>query len=68
MKYTTILHKSEYGFDVHVPALPGCHSQGETEAEALANIQDAIQIYLGIEAADLKGAYAKDIEISLNKV
>ncbi len=52
MKYTTILHKSQYGFDVHMPALPGCHSQGETEEEALANIQDAVQTYLGMEAAD----------------
>ncbi len=66
MKYTAILHKSEYGFDVHVPALPGCHSQGDSEEEALANIQDAIQTYLGIEAEGLKGAYAKDVEISLS--
>ena len=42
MKYLTIVHKSEYGYDVHVPALPGCHSQGESEAEALENIKDAI--------------------------
>lgn len=66
MKYTAIFHKSEYGVDVHVPALPGCHSQGDTEEEALTNIQDAVQTYLGMEATDLKGAYTKDIDISLN--
>jgi len=46
MKYLTILRKTQYGYDAHVPALPGCHSQGETEREALANIKDAIRIYL----------------------
>jgi len=30
------------GFNVSCPALPGCHSQGDTEEEALENIKDAI--------------------------
>jgi len=30
------------GYTVSCPALPGCHSQGETKEEALANIRDAI--------------------------
>jgi predicted RNase H-like HicB family nuclease len=46
MKYTVVLQPSEEGYAVSVPALPGCHSQGETEAEALENIQDAIVMYL----------------------
>ena len=36
----------EGGFVVSCPGLPGCHSQGETEAEALANIEEAIQGWL----------------------
>ena len=41
----------EGGFSVFVPALPGCASQGETEAEALVNIKEAILLYLeGLEA------------------
>jgi len=31
-----------------VPGLPGCHSQGDTEAEALTNIADAIREYLEV--------------------
>ena len=50
MQYLTILHKTEYGYAVRVPALPGCHSQGDTEEEALENIKDAIFTYLEMEA------------------
>jgi len=33
----------EGGYVVSCPALPGCHSQGETKEEAMANIKDAIE-------------------------
>ncbi len=46
MKYKVVLHQSEEGYAVSCPGLPGCWSQGETEAEAIAHIQDAIQEYL----------------------
>ena len=46
MKYKVALQKSEEGCSVSVAGLPGCWSQGTTEAEALANIQDAIREYL----------------------
>jgi predicted RNase H-like HicB family nuclease len=45
MKYRVVLHPSEEGFAVSCPGLPGCWSQGATEEEALANIQDAIGDY-----------------------
>lgn len=46
MRYKVLLYSSEEGYAVSCPALPGCWSQGETEEEALQNIQDAIQEYL----------------------
>ena len=47
MRYTVILEpEEEGGFHVWCPALKGCHSQGETHEEALANIQEAIALYL----------------------
>jgi predicted RNase H-like HicB family nuclease len=30
------------GFNVSCPALPGCHSKGDTEEEAIENIKEAI--------------------------
>ena len=36
----------EGGFHVWVPALPGCHTQGETEEEAMRNVREAIELYL----------------------
>ncbi len=46
MKYKVNLKKTEEGYSVWVPGLPGCWSQGKTETEALENIKDAIQSYL----------------------
>ena len=64
MKYLVIIHKSKYGYDVHVPAIPGCHSQGATEKEALENIQDAILAYLEMEENELKGAKVREVEVA----
>jgi predicted RNase H-like HicB family nuclease len=46
MRYKVNLKKTEEGYSVWVPGLPGCWSQGQTEEEALENIKDAIQAYL----------------------
>ena len=46
MRYRVVLHESEEGFDVACPGLPGCWSQGATEAEALDNMRSAIEEYL----------------------
>lgn len=46
MKYRVDLEKTEEGYAVWCPSLPGCWSQGATEEEALDNIADAIATYL----------------------
>jgi predicted RNase H-like HicB family nuclease len=52
MQYHIIMVKSEEGFAVSCPALPGCHSQGATHDEALANIREAIQLWLEVAEED----------------
>ncbi len=42
----------EGGFSVSVPALPGCHTQGETREEALEMARDAIEGYLDVLKAE----------------
>ncbi len=64
MKYKIALHSTDEGDAVSVPGLPGCWSQGETEAEALANIQDAIQEYLAARDELLRGAEIREVEVS----
>lgn len=47
MIYRIYIEKGEdFGYVVHCPALPGCHSQGDTIEESLENIKDAIRGYL----------------------
>lgn len=47
MKLQIILEPSEEGgYTVTVPALPGCISEGDSLDEAVANIQEAIELYL----------------------
>jgi predicted RNase H-like HicB family nuclease len=53
MKYRVVLHRSEEGFSVSVPGLPGCWSEGNTEEEALLNIRDAIEDYLAAIAEQI---------------
>jgi predicted RNase H-like HicB family nuclease len=63
MKYKIGLIKSEEGYSVFVPGLPGCCSQGATEEEALANIADAIREYLEVVMEQLDGAEVREIEV-----
>jgi len=43
----------EGGFTVYVPSLPGCVSEGETMDEAMANIREAVELYLEPAEDDL---------------
>ena len=63
MNYKVVLHESEEGFSISCPGLPGCWSQGETEAEALENIQDAIREYLAAVDEVVKGQQVREVQI-----
>jgi predicted RNase H-like HicB family nuclease len=65
MKYRIALYKSEEGYSVSCPGLPGCWSQGATEQEALDNIQDAIKEYLAAAEDLVKDADLREVEISV---
>jgi predicted RNase H-like HicB family nuclease len=54
MRLKIVLEPSdEGGYTVFVPALPGCISEGDTRDEALANIREAIELYLESDDGDV---------------
>jgi predicted RNase H-like HicB family nuclease len=65
MKYRIALQKSEEGYAISVPGLPGCWSQGTTEQEALENIQDAIREYLAVVEDEIRGQDVREIEVAV---
>lgn len=63
VKSSVALAPTNEGYSVSCPGLPGCWSQGTTEAEALANIRDAIREYIEV-ARELAGAEnLREVEI-----
>jgi predicted RNase H-like HicB family nuclease len=56
--------QSEEGYAVGALGLPGCWSQGETEAEALENIAIAIREYLDSYESPEEGWQVRDIEVA----
>jgi predicted RNase H-like HicB family nuclease len=64
MKYKIALHKTDEGYSVSVPGLPGCWSQGSTEEDAIENIRDAIQEYLAARDELLEGAVIREVEVA----
>ena len=64
MQYKVALHRSDEGFAASVPGLPGCWSQGATEAEALENIRAAIVEYLSVVDEQLRGEDVRVVEIA----
>jgi antitoxin HicB len=69
MIFKVVLRSDEEdgGFNVSCPALPGCHSQGDTEEEAIENIKDAIRGCLEVlnERALKRDASEKVLEVAI---
>lgn len=64
MKYKIALRKTDEGYSVSVPGLPGCWSQGVTEQEAVEHITHAIREYLAARDDLLKGATVREVEVT----
>lgn len=65
MKYKIVLYQSEEGYSVCCPGLPGCWSQGDTEEEALTNIQDAITEYLSVIEELYPDGELREVEVTV---
>jgi len=65
MRYRIAVHRSEEGFSVSVPGLPGCWSQGATDVEAVENIKDAIRDYLAVVEEQLRGEEIREIDVAV---
>ncbi len=63
MKYKVKIKESDEGFSVSCPGLPGCWSQGDSEHDALENIQDAISEYLKAVEEISKGETTRLVEV-----
>jgi predicted RNase H-like HicB family nuclease len=63
MRYKVVLQRSDEGYSVSCPGLPGCWSQGSSEEEALENIQDAIREYLAAVEESLRSAEVREVEV-----
>jgi predicted RNase H-like HicB family nuclease len=60
-----VLHKSDEGYAVNCPPLPGCWSQAATEDEAIENIRDAIQEYLAAITESLQQGDIREVEVTV---
>jgi len=62
MKLRVVLEPSdEGGYTAIVPALPGCISEGDTREEVLANIMEAISLYVEPVEGDMNFAPESEV-------
>ena len=61
-KINIVFEKDENGYYVYAPCLSGCHSQGDTFEEAMANIKEAIELYLeSVPRAEIEEMLSNEI-------
>lgn len=56
-KVSVVIEKDEYGYYAYAPELEGCQSQGDTLDEIVANIREAIQLYLEVLTPEERSLY-----------
>ena len=65
VSYRIRLLETEEGWSVSCLDLPGCHSQGSTRDEALANIREAIALWLEVEAEEAGVKQVETLELAI---
>ena len=61
-KVNVVIEKDEYGYYAFCPELEGCQTQGDTIEEVLANIREAIELYLEtLSEEEIKQLLSKEI-------
>lgn len=61
-KASVVIEKDEHGFYAWCPELKGCQTQGKTMEEALANIREAIELYLEtLTDEERAAAFSQDV-------
>ncbi len=63
MRYPVMLQKTEEGYTISCPILPGCISEGDTEQEAMENIKSAIEEYLSVVQEMVAEGGMREVEI-----
>jgi len=70
MKFKVIIREDKESpgwYNVSVPSLPGCHSQGRSIEEAIKNIKEAIELYLETDEEELvlkEGERIVEVEVT----
>jgi len=65
VSYRIRLLETDEGWSVSCLDLPGCHSQGSSRDEALANIREAIGLWLEVEAEEAGVKQVETLELAI---
>ena len=69
IRYAIVLEQGEDGWVIaSAPSLPGCHSQGRTRDEALANIREAIQGCLAVLEEEGEAPPKADLDVAIIEI
>jgi len=61
-KVSIVIEKDDFGYYAYCPELAGCQTQGDTFEEVMANIKEAIELYLGtLSEEEIQEAVSKEI-------
>jgi len=65
---TIIVEDESGGYTAFVPALPGCHTQGDTLQELMENVKEAVELYLETLTEEEKKELLRQRVVGIQKV